>query len=104
MKPETRLVTKIMRELKAYCLVEKQGYFIKIHGSAYQVSGIPDIVGVYRGRFVAFEVKTDTGALSRRQVLIMLRIKKAGGIANVITNAPEAMIVIYRLDADENNQ
>jgi hypothetical protein len=97
MRPETKLVNQIFKTIREVC-AEGQGYFIKIHGSAYQVSGIPDIVGVYRGRFIALEVKTDTGEVSRRQVLIMARIKKAGGIARVVTSAREVRTILEEQD------
>lgn len=40
---------------------------VKIHGGAFQRGGLPDILGCYRGRFFAFELKGKNGELTARQ-------------------------------------
>lgn len=47
------------------------------------ISGIPDVIAVVRGRFVAIEVKSQDGHTSRIQKYIHNKIKKAGGVALV---------------------
>lgn len=93
-KPETRLVNKILKALKA-----QGGWWIKIHGSPFQVSGVPDIVGCYAGRFIALEVKMPglEGTASSRQVYIMDKIKGAGGITTVVSSDLDALRVLYAL-------
>ncbi len=50
---ETAVVKAIKRKL------EKTfgGKWVKIHGGPHQVSGVSDLVGCLRGRFIALEVK-----------------------------------------------
>jgi len=43
-------------------------------------SGIPDFVGVWRGRFFAIELKRQGGKPRLLQALILSRINKAGGL------------------------
>lgn len=74
---------------------------MKIHGSAFQVSGIPDILGCYRGQFVGLEVKRPEIAvegLSARQRLMFKRIRQAGGIPRVVVSTKEALEVTSQID------
>lgn len=59
------------------------GFYFKVHGNQFQVSGIPDIIGVHKGRFIGIEVKYPGREqnLSRKQELMIKRINMAGGIA-----------------------
>ena len=97
-KPETRLVTQIIKTLREY-----GGFWIKIHGSPYQTAGIPDIVGCYNGRFIALEVKRPgyEKTTNSRQELIMERIRKAGGISAVVTNKFEALKRVEEANAED---
>ena len=102
--PETVLVNKIIKALK-----QRGGFWFKVHGSAFQTSGIPDIVGCYQGRFIGFEVKLPetAQATSMRQRLMLKRIYAAGGIPRVITSAQAALGVLERIDRQldrEENQ
>lgn len=94
-KPETRLVNQILKSLRQH-----GGWWFKVHGSPMQVSGIPDILGCYEGRFIALEAKMPDGKLSARQELIMQRINDAGGIALTVTNPEHAMGLINELDKE----
>ena len=38
-------------------------YYLKVHGSAYQPSGTPDILACVNGRFIAVEVKRPNGGV-----------------------------------------
>lgn len=65
-----------------------------------QIAGIPDIIGCYRGRFIAFEVKRDAnGELSRLQIYMIGKIREAGGIASRIWSVEQAHAVLDRIDA-----
>jgi Archaeal holliday junction resolvase (hjc) len=77
------------------------GYWVKIHGSAYQVSGLPDIIGCYRGRFVGLEVKVPGGEnkLSLRQKVMLRRIEQHGGTSKVVTSALDALDVLGNIDS-----
>ena len=95
MKPETKLVKDILNFLKRY----EKSWWVKIHGSAYQASGIPDIIGVYKGRFIAFEVKLPDKehTVSRRQALMVVRITLAGGVAKVVSSMREVTDIMESL-------
>ena len=89
MQLESSLTKSIMRKLRS-----KGGFWIKIHGGPFQVLGIPDIIGCYRGRFCAFEVKRPGRDLTRIQAATIQMIKKAGGLALMITSFEEAEAVL----------
>jgi hypothetical protein len=62
----------------------------KTHGSAAS-SGLPDIIGCYRGRFFGLEVKLDPreGPTAKQQY-ILNEIAAAGGIAACVHSVEEA--------------
>src|SRR3972149_6199879 len=86
-KPETVLAKKILRLLR-----EKAGFWAKIHGGPYQVTGLPDIIGCYRGRFYGFEVKVrERDQPTARQLLTLRLIRQAEGISRVVRGPTDAL-------------
>ena len=79
---EKDIVNQIMRYLKSVpgCFAWKE------HGGMYGTAGLPDIIACYKGRFVAFEVKTEKGKLTTLQEITLKRINAAGGIAHMVTS------------------
>lgn len=73
------------------------GYVIKIHVSAYQSQGEPDLVCCYRGRFIAFELKIDDNKPSALQLEKIKDIKRAGGIALPVWSINEIKEKLYEL-------
>lgn len=57
------------------------------------MAGLPDIIGCYKGRFVAFETKNPEkrSNTSVRQDYVHGLIKKAGGLVAVIVTPEEAI-------------
>lgn len=53
--------------------------------------GVPDIVGIYDGRFMAIEVKTERGKLSPHQEKFIQNINAHGGIAFVARNIDDVI-------------
>ena len=53
----------------------------RIPGRTNHSKGIADIIAVYKGRFVAIEVKTKTGNLSPEQDEYLKTVARCGGIA-----------------------
>lgn len=51
--------------------------------SPYRRRGVADLLGIYRGRFLAIEVKSATGALSVHQADFLHDVRVAGGIGIV---------------------
>lgn len=70
----------------------------KEHGGMYGTAGIPDIIACIRGRFVAFEVKTETGKLSRLQEVTLGRIRDAGGKAYMVRSAAEVAAIMKEME------
>ncbi len=53
--------------------------------------GGSDLIGIYNGRFCAFEVKTEKGKASDSQLNFISAIIKNGGIAGVVRSAEDAL-------------
>ena len=85
-------MTAILKTLGAW----PRTWLTKIHGGAYQSAGIPDIVGVMDGRFVALEVKVPGGHATPLQELVLARLKDAGALCGVVTSVEEAVRVVSR--------
>jgi hypothetical protein len=62
--------------------------FKKIRGSM-GMKGILDIIGCWEGRYIELEVKTERGRLTPEQQARIEEIRKAGGMAEVITSLEE---------------
>ena len=94
---EVQLTRKILKALR-----NRGGLWFKIHGSAYQMTGLPDIIGCYRGRFVGIEVKLPDGKnkLSQRQRLILTRLSRQGGYSRVVSSKRGALRVMDDIDSD----
>jgi len=91
---ERDIVNRIMRYLKTVdrCFAWKE------HGGAYSTAGIPDIIVCYNGRFVAFEVKTESGRLTKLQEITIQRIRDAKGAAFKVTSVEEVKMILEHLD------
>lgn len=62
--------------------LKEQGYwFVKIWGGGFQKAGIPDVLACVNGRFVALELKSETGKLSELQKYNLNKITECGGLA-----------------------
>ena len=91
---ERDIVAAILRLLK-----KTPGCFAwKEHGGMYGTAGIPDIIACVDGRFVAFEVKAETGRLSRLQEVTLGRIRDAGGKAYMVRSAAEAAAIMKEME------
>jgi penicillin-binding protein-related factor A (putative recombinase) len=73
-----------------------QGRFRKLNGFG-QIRGTADLLGIWKGKPLAIEVKTPTGRLSQYQAIFLERFAKAGGIAFVarsVEDVAKALSVI----------
>ncbi|MDD3881718.1 MAG: VRR-NUC domain-containing protein [Eubacteriales bacterium] len=91
---EKDIVNAILRYLKA----EPACFAWKTHGGMYGTAGIPDIIACIGGRFVAFEVKTPSGKLTKLQEITIQRIKKAKGYACKVTSVGDVREILERLE------
>ena len=91
---EKTITNSILKHLKSLpdCFAYKE------HGGMYGRAGLPDIICCYRGRFVAFEVKTDKGKLTKLQEATLQKITEAGGVAYKVTSLLEVKVILGNLD------
>lgn len=73
------------------------GFYFKTHGSMYQMVGLPDIIGCYKGVFIGIEVKTPEykHKLSKAQKRVIKLITRNGGVAFMAKSPEEAMDKMY---------
>ncbi|HBJ74611.1 MAG TPA: hypothetical protein DDY86_03620 [Syntrophaceae bacterium] len=55
------------------------------------VPGVPDIIGIYKGRMLGIEVKTAGGKISKHQQHFIDMIKREGGIAFVARSVQDVV-------------
>jgi hypothetical protein len=91
---EKDITACIIRYLKTLpgCFCWKQ------YGGMYGTAGLPDVICCINGMFVAFEVKTITGRLSKLQAATLARISKAGGGAFKVTGVPDVKAALKSLE------
>lgn len=91
---ESDIVAAILRLLKKTpaCFAWKE------HGGMYGTAGIPDIIACIGGRFVAFEVKTEMGKLTKLQEITIQKIKDAKGQAFKVTSAAEVAAILKLME------
>lgn len=91
---EKDIVARILRYLKT----EPDCFAWKEHGGMYGTAGIPDIICCFRGHFVAFEVKTEKGKLTKLQETTIQRIKDTKGKAYKVTSVEEVKEILENLE------
>lgn len=84
----------IENKIKAYLKTIDGLYFFKEHGGLYGTAGVPDIICCYKGLFIAFEVKVESGKATALQDATIKRIRKTGGIAEVVRSVEEVKRII----------
>ena len=89
--------SEIIKQIQEYLKTLPECFFWKEHGGQFGTGGMPDIIACYKGKFVAFEVKTETGKVSILQRVTIRRIQAAGGIAEVVRSVDDARAVIQKL-------
>lgn len=71
------------------------GEWLNFHGGdVYMPRGIPDIIGCYRGRFVAIEVKLPGGEPTPIQQVWLERLKSAGAAVGVAHTVGDALDIL----------
>ena len=87
---EKTITNQILKHLKSL----PECFAFKEHGGLYGTSGIPDIIVCYKGKFVAFEVKTENGKLSKLQEVTIRKIQSAQGLALNVTSLDEVKTIL----------
>jgi len=87
---EKDIVNQITRYLKSVpaCFAWKQ------HGGQFGTAGLPDIICCLGGQFIAFEVKTPSGKLTKLQESTLQKINAAKGKACKVTSLREVTEII----------
>lgn len=88
-KRESLLVDQIKKRLNS----EDKSFFFKIHGGIMQMAGIADLIGVYKGRFIAIEVKLPENkkGVTKLQAWFLDKVNDAGGEGFVATGLPDVL-------------
>lgn len=87
---------KVENKIKRY-LDSLGAYYLKVHGSAYQPAGTPDILACINGRFIGIEVKKPKGGVvSDLQKLKLRQIENAGGVGIIARNVSDVSERIKR--------
>jgi Holliday junction resolvase len=90
---EAKIQAKILKELEVM-----GGWWFKVLSS--NRSGVPDIIGCYRGRLIGLEVKAENGRASALQEHHIKMINKAGGVAGIVRSVAEVKALLGE-DASE---
>jgi Holliday junction resolvase len=93
--PEAKVKKKVVAQLKALGAY----YFYPVTGG-YGASGVPDIVGCYRGRFFGIECKAGKNKPTPLQEKNLASIAAMGGIAMVV-NEDNINEVTQRLEIED---
>jgi Holliday junction resolvase len=79
MTPEKKVKTKVVGILK-----ELGVYYFYASTGGYGASGVPDIIGCYKGRFFGIECKAGKGKPTALQEKNIAQIIAQGGLAIVV--------------------
>lgn len=77
---EKQFENKIRKFLNS---LEDQWHF-KTHGGGMQISGLPDLIGCYKGRFFGLEVKKKGGKESKLQQAVIKLLCDSGAYARFV--------------------
>lgn len=87
-----------VKSIVKYLKTLPQTFVWKEHGGMYGTAGIPDVICCHKGRFIAFEVKTETGKATLLQEITLRKITEAGGTAVLVRSLDEVKTVMEDLD------
>lgn len=100
---EKALRSKIIKHLRT----RYGGLWFVVHGGPFQSAGISDILGCWRGRFVAFEVKrpgTTRHAVTARQNAFLDSVLAAGGHAAVVRSVEEVEKIMTMIEEQHGKE
>jgi Holliday junction resolvase len=91
---------KVKLKVRAILDWDKDIYYFTPMTGGYGRSGVPDIVGCYKGRFFAIECKAGKGTTTALQDKNIKEIKKAGGQVIVINenNLEEVRLMLSEMN------
>jgi Holliday junction resolvase len=91
---------KVKLKVRAILDWGKDIYYFTPMTGGYGRSGVPDIVGCYKGRFFAIECKAGKGTTTALQDKNIKEIKKAGGQVIVVNenNLEEVRLMLSEMN------
>lgn len=95
---ETAIKAKIAAALKG------RGFFFRAGAGPYSRSGVSDILGVYKGHFVAIEAKTPEAYATRcrgasaNQARFLEMVQAKGGYSMIVCSAQQAVEFLDHID------
>lgn len=94
-QPESQLTNRIRIVLEG----KVGGLWVKMHGSAYQTGGIPDLIGLVNGHFFGLEIKMPgkENTVTKKQQWFIEKIRQNGGTSAVVTNHKEAIAIVQEV-------
>ena len=92
--PESLITAKIMTWLKK----QPRCWCFKVHGNRFQISGLPDIIGLCDGHFFAIEVKQPDEVPTKLQQHFIDLIVSCGGTAFAAHSLDEVKDVWFQRD------
>jgi len=98
MTPEKKVKAKVVEILKGF-----GAYYFYASTGGYGASGVPDIVGCYKGNFFAVECKAGKGKTTALQEKNIAQIIAQGGVAIVVNedNIPDVDKLMIEIDMGE---
>lgn len=97
-KKDYKVETKLQKDVNKY--LKDKGWFY--HPADRYKRGIPDIIGVMNGKFIAIELKVKGRKPSTLQKVTLNRIEKNGGEAYVAWSLKEVIDIIEKLEEEQN--
>jgi penicillin-binding protein-related factor A (putative recombinase) len=76
--------SEITRQIKDVLDICKIFYFKHWSGPFTSKKGIADIIGIYKGRFLAIEVKSSRGKVSPEQKKFIDDVNREGGVGLIV--------------------
>ncbi len=100
MTPEGKITKQIIDCLKHLkCDVGDRIWWFKIHGSPLQRAGVPDLLVIFKGEHIFFEIKQPGHKATQIQQVQIDRINSADGTA-VVVHSKEEMLEILMEKSD----
>jgi len=87
----------IVNNIRKYLKTVPGCFFWKEHGGMYGTAGIPDIILCFNGRFIALEVKNETGKPTDLQKNTIKKIRAAGGTAEVVRSVSDVKTLLEKM-------
>lgn len=70
----------------------------------FHIKGVADIIGVYEGRLLAIEVKSEKGVVSKEQREFLDKVNAKGGIGFVARSIKDVEMVLFLSTTTESAQ